>query len=249
MAADVSSTVGYMSGFSKEEGKHVRGGGGGGGNEKPAALVTRDLLGGLHEIESRELDLDLQVPAGWEKRLDLKSGKIYIQRCNSLSSLSSSDPKRQADQRLAKLQDLNFPPSPSKPLLNLFDDACLDLKLMSSPSLPSSCSYQSVCTLDKVKSALEKAEREPIKKCVPPYWRSSPSSSLSPSNSSSSSSIREKHREANDDNVSPTTVAAGCPSCLLYVLISTSNPKCPSCDMMVPLPGLKRPRIDLNMSI
>lgn len=71
MAADVSSTVGYMSGFSTEESKRARGGGGG-GNEKPTALVTRDLLGGLHEIESRDLDLDLQVPAGWEKRLDLK---------------------------------------------------------------------------------------------------------------------------------------------------------------------------------
>ncbi|KAI3414901.1 uncharacterized protein J3R85_015702 [Psidium guajava] len=247
MAADVSSTVGYMTGFNKEESKHVRGGG---GNEKPTALVTRDLLGGLHEIESHELDLDLQVPAGWEKRLDLKSGKIYIQRCNSLSSSSSSDHKRQADQTLTKLQDLNFPPSPSKPLLNLFDDACLDLKLMSSsPSLPSSCSYQSVCTLDKVKSALEKAEREPIKKSSPAFWRSLSSSSLSPSNSSSSSSIREKHQEANDEKVSPTTVAAGCPSCLLYVLISTGNPKCPRCDMMVPLPSLKRPRIDLNMSM
>lgn len=73
MAAEVSSTVGYMSGFNKEEGKHVRGGGG----EKPTALVTRDLLGGLHEIESRELDLDLQVPAGWEKRLDLKVRPLF----------------------------------------------------------------------------------------------------------------------------------------------------------------------------
>ncbi|KAK3428409.1 uncharacterized protein LOC104451017 [Eucalyptus grandis] len=250
MAADVSSTVGYMSGFSTEESKRARGGGGG-GNEKPTALVTRDLLGGLHEIESRDLDLDLQVPAGWEKRLDLKSGKIYIQRCNSLRSSppSSSDHKQQADQTLTRLQDLNFPPSPSKPLLNLFDESCLDLKLMSSPSLPSSCSYQSVCTLDKVKSALEKAEREPFKKGLPAHWRSPSSSSLSPSNSSSSSSIREKNREANDEKVSPTTVAAGCPTCLLYVLISTSNPKCPRCDMMVPLPSSKRPRIDLNMSI
>ena len=42
------------------------------GPEKSTALVTRDLLGGLHEIESQELDLDLQVPPGWEKRLDLK---------------------------------------------------------------------------------------------------------------------------------------------------------------------------------
>ncbi|KAF7851654.1 hypothetical protein BT93_L3311 [Corymbia citriodora subsp. variegata] len=228
MAADVSSTVGFMGGFSKEESKRARGGVA--GNEKPtAALVTRDLLGGLHEIESHDLDLDLQVPAGFEKRLDLNSGKISIERCNSLKPSSSSSSS--SDHRHLKLMSSPSPsPSPS-------------------PSLPSSCSYQSVCTLDKVKSALEKAEREPLKKSLLAHWRSpSSSSSLSPSNSSSSSSIREKqHREANDEKVSPTTAVAGCPSCLLYVLISTSNPKCPRCDTMVPF--LKRPRIDLNMSI
>lgn len=39
---------------------------------KSTALITRDLLGGCRSLDSKELDLDLQVPSGWEKRLDLK---------------------------------------------------------------------------------------------------------------------------------------------------------------------------------
>jgi hypothetical protein len=49
--------------------------------EKSTALITRDLLGGsssssMLSNESQELDLDLQVPNGWEKRLDLKVGQF-----------------------------------------------------------------------------------------------------------------------------------------------------------------------------
>jgi hypothetical protein len=78
MATEVSSLI------------RVLGGGGGGykdekqhrtvGNEshgeKSTALITRDLLGGSSSIESQELDLDLQVPSGWEKRLDLQVRKF-----------------------------------------------------------------------------------------------------------------------------------------------------------------------------
>ena len=35
-------------------------------------LITRDLLGSCSKAASADLDLDLQVPTGWEKRLDLK---------------------------------------------------------------------------------------------------------------------------------------------------------------------------------
>lgn len=47
------------------------------GNESgnPNVLITRDLLGGggsSSKLDSQELDLDLKVPDGWEKRLDLK---------------------------------------------------------------------------------------------------------------------------------------------------------------------------------
>ncbi|KAK4744405.1 hypothetical protein SAY87_010717 [Trapa incisa] len=214
--------------------------------EKSTAMITRDLLGGgADRIEAEELDLDLQVPLGWEKRLDLKSGKVYIQRCG-LATLPS-------DQRnQARLQDLNLPPSPSKRTLNLLDEPSLDLKLLSSSSSPSTSylpfAYQSVCTLDKVKSALERAERESTKRRSP-LWRSL----QSPSCSTSSSANREicKEQQVKDEKrssfVSGTPVATGCPSCLAYVLICENNPKCPRCNIMVPVQ--KKARIDLNISI
>ncbi|KAK7823762.1 hypothetical protein CFP56_035085 [Quercus suber] len=51
-------------------------------SEKSTALIARDLLGGGSNsfssstsklvVDSQELDLDSQVPNGWEKHLDLK---------------------------------------------------------------------------------------------------------------------------------------------------------------------------------
>lgn len=222
-------------------------------DSKSTALITRDLLGGGGgggggDLDSsKELDLDLHVPSGYEKRLDLKSGKVYLQRCKSPNTSSSSSDQKQenSDQTVSKLQDLNFPPSSKKPL-NLFDDSSLDLNLVNLSSSPPA--YRSVCTLDKVKFALERAERETIKK------RSiSMSKSSSSPTSNSSSSVKETI--VNDDNDdhddrSSQAYAAGCPSCLLYVLISRSNPRCPRCNMTVPSPtAMKKPRIDLNISI
>lgn len=193
MAADVSSLVRVLNGYNKED-QH-RTVGNDSNSEKSTALITRDLLGdGSNSfssstpklvVDSQELDLDLQVPNGWEKRLDLKSGKVYLQRCNTPNSPSISDKKHQINSTVPRLQDLNFPPSPSKITLNLFDETPLDLKLVSSSS--SSNNYQSVCTLDKVKSALERAEKEPLKKRA-----SFGKSSSLPSYSSSSSLIRER---------------------------------------------------------
>ncbi|KAL8237691.1 hypothetical protein R6Q59_018772 [Mikania micrantha] len=218
---------------------------------KPPALITRDLLGGAAGSDldsSKELDLDLHVPSGFEKRLDLKSGKVYLQRCKSpnTSSSSSSDHKHHGlNQTDSKLQDLNFPPSSKKPL-NLFDDTSLDLNLVTLSSSPPA--YRSVCTLDKVKSALERAERETIKKRAVSIPKSCSSSSPA---SNSSSSIKETMMiEDDDDDRSSQAYAAGCPSCLLYVLISRNNPRCPRCNMTVPSPtAMKKPRIDLNISI
>ncbi|KAM7499123.1 hypothetical protein LguiA_023537 [Lonicera macranthoides] len=238
MAADVTSLVRIMNGY-KDDQNESNGG-------KSTVPMTRDLLGGCSStLDSKELDLDLQVPTGWEKRLDLTSGKVYLQRCNSPNtSSSSSELKHQNNQTLPKLQDLNFPP-PSKQALNLFDDTNLDLKLVqsSSTSPASPSNYQSVCTLDKVKSALERAEKETIKK------RSISMSKSSSPPSNSSSSIKETDIDYAEK--SSTSFAAGCPSCLLYVLISKSNPKCPRCNMTIPLPTImsKKPRIDLNISI
>ncbi|XP_028788883.1 uncharacterized protein LOC114754903 [Neltuma alba] len=247
MAADVSSLVRVLAGGGYKDDKH-RTVGNESNSERSPVLITRDLLGGSSKsvVESQELDLDLQVPSGWEKRLDLKSGKVYIQRCNSLSQ-SASEHKLNSSPSGPKLQDLNSPPSPSKLSLNLFDDKSLDLKLFSS-SLPST-NYQSVCTLDKVKSALERAEKEPMKKrTTASFWKSSALSSPSPSYSSSSSSMRETQEEESEEKLS-SPLAAGCPGCLSYVLIMKNNPRCPRCNSVVPFPSMKKPRIDLNISI
>ncbi|GMH13381.1 hypothetical protein Nepgr_015222 [Nepenthes gracilis] len=192
---------------------------------KSNALITRDFLGGCVGIESKELDLDLHVPSGWEKRLDLKSGKVYIQKC---SPSTSADEKNFTNQTSSsRLQDLNLPPQ-AKQTLNLFEDASLDLKLASHCS--SSNNYQSVCTLDKVKSALDRADRESSKKrCTP--------------------SVLPDGLPSLPCDQTGLMAAAACPGCLLYVLISKSSPRCPKCSSVIPLPVLKKPRIDLNMSI
>lgn len=86
MAADVSYLVRIMNGYKEEQ--H--------GISKSTALITRDLLGGSSNstaIDSQELELDLQVPSGFEKRLDLKvptssssSFFIYIM-CSKVENL------------------------------------------------------------------------------------------------------------------------------------------------------------------
>ncbi|XP_027356822.1 uncharacterized protein LOC113866133 [Abrus precatorius] len=210
-------------------------------SEKAKGLVTRDLLGGSSSMETQELDLDLHVPSGWEKRLDLKSGKVYIQRHNSLGSPSMSEHKIDMNEASPKLEDLNLPPPSSKVGMNQFDETSLDLKLV--PSLPSG-NYQSVCTLDKVKSALERAEKEPM--------MMKKASLLKPSNlsfSSLASSIRDTQEEESEGKLLSSPMAAGCPGCLSYVLITKNNPKCPRCKSVVPFPLIKKPRIDLNISI
>ncbi|XP_057459220.1 uncharacterized protein LOC130749874 [Lotus japonicus] len=214
--------------------------------EKSKALMTRDLLGGS-SIESQELDLDMRVPSGWEKRLDLQSGKLYIQRHNSLAS-PVSEHKCQQNQAGPQLKDLKFTPPSSKIPLNLFYDTSLDLKLVSY-SLPLSNNYESVCTLDKVKSALERAEKEPAilrkRASSSSYLSSSPSASFS----SSSSSIITQEEEECEVKILASPVATGCPGCLTYVLVTKNNPKCPRCNTNVPFRLMKKPRLDLNLSI
>ncbi|KAJ4874435.1 Uncharacterized protein Rs2_39453 [Raphanus sativus] len=244
MAADVSSLVRLLNGYNDDRTVTKESSG------AKSAPMTRDLLGsrgGGGGDRSLELDLDLQVPTGWEKRLDLKSGKVYLQRCNSTSSstitnsdLSSSN-QTVPTTTTTTFQDLNFPPNPTnphhaKPLLNLFDDTSPELKLR--PSHPLSLSpnrnFQSVCTLDKVKSALERAERDPVTF----RKRQSP----------------DDHLHRRTEAASP--VAAGCPGCLSYVLVMKNNPRCPRCDTVVSLPTdsssssmKKKVKIDLNISI
>ncbi|KAJ4915956.1 Uncharacterized protein Rs2_01506 [Raphanus sativus] len=249
MTADVSSLVRLLSRYNGDR-TTVKDSIGQGSS---VALMTRDLLGSGScrggGDQSLEVDLDLQVPNGWEKRLDLKSGKVYMQQRNSTSSSHHHRRAEQSNQTFQRLQDLNFPSkSPARPLLSLFDDTSLELKLVpSSPSSPpassssssslygvssTSSSFQSVCTLDKVKSALERAGRV-------------------------SSGTLKKRKSPEEEDVCDQTasaaascpVAVGCPGCLSYVLVMRNNPKCPRCHTVVALPAVKRPKIDLNISV
>ncbi|PKU69548.1 hypothetical protein MA16_Dca024315 [Dendrobium catenatum] len=238
MAAEVSSMVRGVSGY-KEEGDGKR------------DLVTIDLLGGGKGLAgSGELGVELEVAVGWDRRLDQVVD-------------SSSFQKTGPDPVLRELHDLNLPPPPSGTGVVPEKSSSLDLSLSAISATrcaaPASA-YRSVCTLEKVKSALERAERES-------RWgyrrRSDCGSSASPSSSTTSSSLKRRATEDTDlsevqdsppppPSPAPTTggmVAAGCPACLLYVLISTADPRCPRCDSYVPIPALKKkPRIDLNCS-
>ncbi|CAA6671830.1 unnamed protein product [Spirodela intermedia] len=166
------------------------------------------------------------------------------------------------------LQDLNLPPPPPPPpttttVLNVADhpSSALDLKLRALAAVPQA-EYQSVCTLEKVKSALARAERESHQKLHRPDPSGGSTSPASSSTTTSSAKRRPTEDCDGDSTCSPPgleggaaaeMVAAGCPSCLLYVLISLSKPRCPRCNSAVPLPlprnnsaAQKKQRIDLN---
>lgn len=210
-------------------------------------LVTRDLLGGGKAIcGNGDVGVVIEVDEGWERRMDQLSGNKILQK-------TVSDPV------LRELHDLNLPPplSCSSPVPERSSSLNLSLSAVSSIacSVPASA-YRSVCTLEKVKSALKRAEQESRLNLRP---RSDCGSSASPSSSTTSSSLK---RRSTDDTewaevqdspppsmVSGGMVAAGCPGCLLYVLISTADPRCPRCDSNVPIPlSKKHLRIDLNCS-
>ncbi|CAD5191822.1 unnamed protein product [Musa acuminata subsp. malaccensis] len=206
MATEVSSLARMLTGYGEE-----------GEGQREQELVTRDLLGGAAEV-----DLDLQVPAGWERHLDLSTGKTYIQ-------------KRESEPAPRLLHDLNLPPP--------------------SPSVGQKLEYQSVCTLEKVKSALERESRllpRPDASPSPP-----PSSSSASSSASASFLSRRWTVEQAQDGVASTGPAtmmamavAVCPACLLYVLVSEVDPRCPRCTAHVPVNvPHKKPWIDLNFSL
>ncbi|CAK7357437.1 unnamed protein product [Dovyalis caffra] len=198
-------------------------------------LTTKDLLGGFSKVGNKDLDLELQITKSWDVPVDSKSsGKVYLQRCNSVSSpLPSLNNKKHRKQRTT--QESEFQDSKSPPL-KFLEESCLELKLV-----PSINHCQSVCTLDKVKSALQRAEKETMtKKRSPPP----PPTPTPPAN------------DVKEDEISTTSsssigvFAAACPGCLLYVIALKTNPKCPSCNSTVPSPSaIKKPRIDLNASL
>ncbi|PKU76252.1 uncharacterized protein LOC110098004 [Dendrobium catenatum] len=204
---------------------------------KQRDLFTRDLLGGGGggagvAAEESAVDLDLQVPSGWERHLDLMSGKTYLHKMDSDCSLHG-------------FHDLNLPPPSSSSIALPENSALLDLKLAGSDfggGGRSRGDFQSVCTLEKVKSALERAGRA----------EAASSASVSPSSSTTSTSMKRRSVAEEDDGRSDSTggmMAAACPSCLLYVLVSKAIPRCPRCDSHVPLAFIpKKHKFDLNSS-
>ncbi|XP_074560016.1 uncharacterized protein LOC141816082 [Curcuma longa] len=206
MAADISSLARMLRGCEEGEGKRE--------------LVTRDLLGEGAVHGSTEVDLELRVPDGWERRLDLESGRTYLQ-------------KREAHRSPRRRHCLNLAlPPPS------MDAFSLDLDVRAPHS-----GYQSVCTLDKVRYALERAGRDDRR----PYG----SPSLLSSSWSSETSSAKRMTAGNWDPEPPpaaTMVVAGCPVCFLYVIVSAAAPRCPRCGAHVPVHSepKKRHKFDLN---
>uniref|UniRef100_A0A8N4F0E7 Uncharacterized protein LOC105033376 n=1 Tax=Elaeis guineensis var. tenera TaxID=51953 RepID=A0A8N4F0E7_ELAGV len=200
--------------------------------ERERGLVTLNLLGGGPiGVGSGDLDLDFRVsPPGFENRRDLLK--------------PSPAPARR------KLQDLNLPPAPGDggDAPPLEDSASPDLDILTPPA----SSYPSICTVESVKSALERAEGESRDKARREgRMDGSPSSSSSSAatNSSMKRSVGEE-REGGDegldgsDSSGGSLMAAGCPNCLLYVLVAKRDPRCPRCGSHVPAPAFyKRPRV------
>ncbi|URE26273.1 hypothetical protein MUK42_37490 [Musa troglodytarum] len=190
-------------------------------------LVTRDLLGGGGAVlGSPEVDLELRVPAGWEFSIQLQSGRTYLQ-------------KRHHDPVTSHRHDLNLTLPPRSSATHFLEQRAAATPL----------GHRSVCTLEKVKSALERAGREER----PPAGRLPDSSPSPPSQSvATSSSMAADRREdghGRDPESLPAAMAvAGCPVCLLYVLVSAVDPRCPRCAAHVPVHNepKKRPKFDLN---
>jgi hypothetical protein len=123
--------------------------------------------------------------------------------------------------------------------------------------------YRSVCTIEKVKTALERFERGRQHQPSHPHHnhpqqQQHSGAGASPSSSTvTTSSVKRRGGgvEQGDDCDSPSggggMVAAACPRCFLYVLISRSDPRCPRCESHVPAPPApalsKKPRFDLNV--
>ncbi|KAJ3674508.1 hypothetical protein LUZ60_005124 [Juncus effusus] len=217
MATEVGLMARLVNGYGKET--DVKG-------EKDP--ITRDLLGGCTVMDAKELDLGLSIGSGSAMNnkgpLDiLQPGKMYLlnNKTTTTTTTTTTNP----------LQDLNLPPSTFS--LNI-------PQLSPNNSLQFPSNYQSVCTIEKVKSALERMGRESQSKSVA---RSDGSPSPSSSSITSSSPLK-RHVDQIDGCDTSTSVkgeslmAAACPNCLLYVLISKENPKCPRCESHVSQPTL-----------
>ncbi|CAN6323102.1 unnamed protein product [Urochloa humidicola] len=208
---------------------------------RAAELVTRDFLGGC------ALTDDARDAAA--SRHDAVPGKLSL-------------PKHACP---AAPRDLNLFPvaaAASKP-------CPVTTAPSPAPASPSACggaaaataTYHSVCTIEKVKTALERFERGKHGHGNHQQQHSGAGASPSSSSVTTSSVKRRGGVEQGDACDSPSggggggMVAAACPRCFLYVLIPRSDPRCPRCESHVAAPpapapapaASKKPRIDLNV--
>ncbi|KAM3310286.1 hypothetical protein ACQJBY_031151 [Aegilops geniculata] len=197
-------------------------------------LVTRDFLGGC------------QAPAP-----------------------AADDPRHDAAVMPGKppLQKHRSPPPSARGDLNLFPASGAAMAPLPTMAPAADCAatttYHSVCTIEKVKTALERFERGKQHGQGQGHHQHQQHSGAGASPSSSSvttSSVKRRGDagavEQGDGCDSPSAggggmVAAACPRCFLYVLIARSDPRCPRCESHVPPPPApapkKKPRIDLNV--
>lgn len=160
------------------------------------------------------------------------------------------------------LQKHVSPPPSARGDLNLFPASGAAMAPLPTMAPAADCAttttYHSVCTIEKVKTALERFERG--KQGQGHHHQQHSGAGASPSSSSvTTSSVKRRGDvavEQGDGCDSPSAsaggmVAAACPRCFLYVLIARSDPRCPRCESHVPPPPApapkKKPRIDLNV--
>ncbi|KAG8061997.1 hypothetical protein GUJ93_ZPchr0003g18292 [Zizania palustris] len=202
-------------------------------------LVTRDFLGGCAAAADDSIDA-----AAAAARHDAVPGKLSV-------------PQKHACQ--AAPRDLNLFPVPGDAAVAETcpsTGAAAVAAAVAASSSGGTTTYHSVCTIEKVKTALERFERGK-------HHHHQQHSGTSPSSSSVTTSSMKRRGggdgavEQGDGCDSPSAgsaggmVAAACPRCFLYVLISRSDPRCPRCESHVPPPPSpafkKKPRIDLNV--
>ncbi|TVU45820.1 hypothetical protein EJB05_05323, partial [Eragrostis curvula] len=212
---------------------------------RAAELITRDFLGGCAAGDDAR---DAAV-----RQHDAVPGKLSLQK--------HSCPPTPRDLNLfpvAAAAAKPFPASSPAPASNGAAAAAA--------SSDATTTYHSVCTIEKVKTALERFERgkhhHQHSGGQQQQQQQHSGAGASPSSSSvTTSSVKRRGGvdgavEQGDGCDSPSgggMVAAACPRCFLYVLISRNDPRCPRCEAHVPAPPppaaavSKKPRIDLNV--
>ncbi|WVZ60012.1 hypothetical protein U9M48_010085 [Paspalum notatum var. saurae] len=207
---------------------------------RAAELVTRDFLGGCAATDDARDAAARHDAAG--------PGKLSLQThaCPATPRDLNLFPVAAATKPCA----VTTAPAPAPPS-------------SSSGGVGATATYHSVCTIEKVKTALERFERGKHQHQHQHQQHSGPGACASPSSSSvTTSSVKRRGGDSSggveqgDGCDSPSggggMVAAACPRCFLYVLISRSDPRCPRCESHVPAPApppaaAKKPRIDLNV--